>query len=275
MKRSFSRRKFMLAASSLGPLMMTNPLKVFAQAGGESSAVLHPQNKPAQEPLGEALKPRILVFDVNETMLDLNALRPQFEHVFGSGAALDEWFSLLLQYSMVVTLTDAYYEFGTMGKATLDMLAQSKSIRLSGEVKDRILQGVLSLPPHPDLPESLKRLRAAGFRTVTLTNSSPKAVNTQLQNAGLADYFEEAISVDSIRRFKPDLQVYRSAAAHLGAKPGELLLIAAHAWDVFGAMQAGWHAAFVARHGKPLFPLARKPAIVAPDMKGVADALLQ
>jgi len=271
MNMSFTRRKFILAASSLGSLIMTNPLNVFAQAVEDGSEILRPHDKQ----LDEALKPRILVFDVNETMLDLNALRPHFERVFGSGAALDEWFSLLLQYSMVVTLTDAYSDFGTVGRATLEMLAQSKSVRLSDEDKTRIMQGVLSLPPHPDMLESLKRLRTAGFRMVTLTNSSPQAVNAQLQNAGLADYFEESISVDSVHRFKPDLQVYRSAATHLGARPSELLLIAAHAWDVFGAMQAGWRAAFVSRHGKTLFPLARKPDIVAPDMKGVADALLQ
>lgn len=226
MKWSFTRRKFILAVSSLGSLMMANPLNVFAQAGGEGSAVLRPQDKPVQEPLGEALKPRILVFDVNETMLDLNALRPQFERLFGSGAALDEWFSLLLQYAMVVTLTDAYSDFGTIGRATLEMLADSKGIRLSDEDKNRILQGILSLPPHPDMLESLKRLRTAGFRMVTLTNSSPMAVKAQLQNAGLADYFEESISVDSVRRYKPDLQVYRIAAAHLGAKPSELLPLA-------------------------------------------------
>ncbi|MDD5410034.1 MAG: haloacid dehalogenase type II [Methylobacter sp.] len=254
---------------------MTNPQNVFAQASSEGSEVLLPHNKLVQQPwLGEGPKPRILVFDVNETMLDLNALRPQFEHMFGSGAALDEWFSLLLQYSMVVTLTDAYSDFGTVGKATLQMLADGKGVQLSAEDKTRLMQGVLSLPPHPEMLESLKRLRTAGFRMVTLTNSSPTAVNAQLQNAGLAEYFEESISVDSVRRFKPDLQVYWSAATHLHAKSSELLLIAAHAWDVFGAMQAGWHAAFISRHGRPLFPLGTEPDIVATDMKGVADALL-
>jgi hypothetical protein len=150
-----------VAASSLGSLMMANPLNVFAQAPGEGPEPLRPQIKPAQEPLGEALKPRILAFDVIETMLDLNALRPQFEHVFGGGAALEEWFSLLLQYAMVVTLTDAYSDFGTIGRATLEMLANSKGILLSVEDKNRIMQGILSLPPHPDMLESLKRLRAA------------------------------------------------------------------------------------------------------------------
>lgn len=266
----------MLAASSLGPLILTNPLYVFAKTGRGDSEVSRPRNEAERRPRsGDERKPRILVFDVNQTMLDLNALRPQFEHAFSNGAALDEWFSLLLQYSMVVSLTDAYSDFGSIGKATLDMLADTKGIKLSAEDKKRILQGILTLPPHPDMVDSLERLRAAGFRMVTLTNSSPAAVKAQLENARLTEYFEESISVDSIHRFKPDLQVYRSAAEHLSAKPNKLRLIAAHAWDVFGAMQAGWHAAFVARQGIPLFPLAQKPDIVASDMKGVTDALLR
>jgi 2-haloacid dehalogenase len=182
----------------------------------------------AQTVVGQA-KPKVLVFDVNQTLLDLNALRLHFARVFGDGAVLDEWFSLLLQYSLVVTVANAYADFGTVGRAVLEMLAGNKKIQVSTEDQTRILQGLVTLPPHPDVPNSLKRLRSAGFRMVTLTNSSPPAVESQLQSAGLTEYFEESISVDSVRRFKPDTEVYRTAAAHLGVKPGELLLIAAHA----------------------------------------------
>jgi 2-haloacid dehalogenase len=222
-----------------------------------------------------AAQPRILVFDVNQTLLDVNALRPQFERVFANGDALDEWFALLLQYSWVVTLVESYSDFGTLGGAVLEMLASSKGAQLSSADKSRILQGLLTLRPHSEVPESLRRLRTGGFRLVTLTNSSAAAITAQLEHAGLTEYFEESISVDSVHRFKPDLHVYRSAAAHLGAKPSELRLIAAHAWDVFGAMRAGWRAAFVARQGIPLFPLAPRPDIIGPDMGAVTDAILR
>ena len=251
----------MLGASWLGSALLFAPSGVLAATGEQLKAL-------------EIEKPRILVFDVIETMLDLNALRPHFEQVFGSSSALDEWFSLLLQYSMVVTQADAYYSFGEIAGAALEMLASTKRVQLSPENKARILGGMLTLPAHPDVLESLERLRSAGFRMVTLTNSNPAAVQAQLQHAQIAKYFEASITVNSMRRFKPDLLVYRSAAAHLHAEPGELLLIAAHAWDVFGAKRAGWRTAFVAREGKTLFPLGEKPDIVAPDMKAVAGALL-
>ena len=277
MNAFMSRRNFAFAASSLGAAMMAGPLNFLAKLGGGSSGVFPSAGDAAAQSQdnGVRTKPKVLVFDVNQTMLDLNALRPQFARVFGDGKTLDEWFSLLLHYSLVVTVADAYADFATVGRAVLEMLASTKGVKLSSDDATRILQGVLTMPAHPDVPESLKRLRAAGFRMVTLTNSSPSAVKAQLQNAGLTQYFDESISVDSVRRFKPDLEVYRSAAAHLGAQPAELLLIAAHPWDVFGAMKAGWQGAFVARNGITPFPLGPKPTINGPDMKAVADAILK
>src|SRR6202049_2005188 len=274
MSAFMSRRNFALAASSLGAAMMTGALNVFAKMRGGSSSTFPLGAASQSQAIGQT-KPKVLVFDVNQTMLDLNALRPHFVRVFGDGKALDECFSLLLHYSLVVTVADAYADFATVGRAVLEMLANTKGVKLPSEDATRILQGVLTMPAHPDVPESLKRLRAAGFRMVTVTNSSPSAVKAQLQNAGLTQYFDESIPVDSVRRFKPDLETYRSAAAHLGAQPAELLLIAAHPWDVFGAMKAGWQGAFVARNAIHPFPLGPKPTINGPDMKAVADAILK
>jgi 2-haloacid dehalogenase len=269
-----SRRKFVWTASSAWPLLNTGALGSFAKLSRPNSdahltdAVLQPQ-------AGGQTRPKVLVFDVNQTLLDLNVLRPHFTRVFGDGRALDEWFSLLLHYSLVVTVTDAYADFGTVGRAVLEMMAGTKKIRLSPEDSAKILQGVLTMPAHPDVPEGLQRLHAAGFPMVTLTNSSSSAVKAQLQNAGLTQFFIESISVDSVRRFKPDLEVYRSAAAHLGARPEELLLIAAHPWDVFGAMKAGWRAAFIARNGITPLPLGPAPSIIGPGLKAIADAILK
>jgi 2-haloacid dehalogenase len=276
MSSSVGRREFLVAASSLGgAAVLAGGLTGVARAG-EPGYAFAPQNPPAAQTQRPATgRPRALAFDVNQTLLDTEALRPSFQQAFGDGAVLDEWFALLLQYSLVVTVADSYADFGTVGRAALEMVAKAKGMQLAPAEQTRILQGVLTLPPHPEVPAALESLRAAGFRMVTLTNSSSTAVAAQMQNSGLGKYFEESISVDTVRLFKPDLEVYRRTALHLGVAPGELMMVAAHAWDVMGALKAGWRAAFVARPGKVLFPLAPVPEIVAPDIKGVADALLR
>jgi 2-haloacid dehalogenase len=217
---------------------------------------------------------RVLVFDVNETLLDVGALAPRFERAFGDARVGAEWFSSVVLYSQVAALAGPYTEFGAIARAALDMTAAAHDVSLSSEDRDGILRGLLSLPAHPDVREGLDTLRQAGFRMVTLTNSAPAAVRQQLTNAGVADYFEQSFSVDEVRTFKPAAEVYRLVATKLAVDPADLRLVAAHAWDVMGAMRAGYATAFIERPGKALFPLADRPDIVGRDLREVAARIV-
>jgi len=218
--------------------------------------------------------PRVIVCDVNETLLDVRALEPDFTEVFGDARVLQEWFATVLLYSEVATLAGPYADFGSIAGAALDMTASARGATLSSGHRTRILQGMLKLPAHPDVREGLQIMRTAGLRLVTLTNSAPAAVQQQLANAGLAALFEQSFSVDTVRRFKPAPEAYRSVADALGVPVDQLRLVAAHAWDIVGALRAGCAAAFVARPGKVLYPLGPQPDIVGPDFRKVAQAII-
>jgi 2-haloacid dehalogenase len=217
---------------------------------------------------------RILVFDVNETMLDVNALEPHFARAFGRGDVLREWFSTVLLYSNVATVAGPYADFGAIGGAALDMVAGARRVTLGKEDRDRILSGMRSLPAYPDVRPALERFKQGGFRLVTLTNNAPATVEQQLKNAGLSGMFERWFSVDAVKRFKPAPEPYRYVAQQLGVPPGDLRMIAAHAWDVVGALRAGCAAAFIARPGKVLYPLGPQPDIVAPDLRSAAEKIV-
>lgn len=218
--------------------------------------------------------PRVIVCDVNETLLDVGALAPRFKDILGDERVLQEWFSTVLLYSEVATLAGPYNDFATIGGAALDMVAAAHGISMSAADRGRILQGMLSLPAHPDVRDGLQIMRDAGLRLVTLTNSAPTAVQQQLQNAGLSSFFERSFSVDTVRRFKPAAEAYRSVADALGLPVDRLRLVAAHAWDIVGALRAGCAAAFVARPGKVLYPLGPKPDVTAPDFGSVARQIV-
>jgi 2-haloacid dehalogenase len=215
-----------------------------------------------------------LVFDVNETLLDLRALDEPFALVFGDPAARGQWFQQLLQSALVSTVTDAYADFGAIGRAALEMVAARRGHQLSDEEAGLILGTVRRLPPHPEVREALERLRAGGFRLATLTNSTEPVARAQLENAQLARLFERILSADAVRRLKPAPEPYHMAARELGVAVGQLWLVAAHAWDVVGALRAGCRAAFVARPGMVLDPLAPAPDVVGKDLGEVADRLL-
>jgi 2-haloacid dehalogenase len=217
---------------------------------------------------------RIIAFDVNETLLDVAALEPSFVQTFGDGRVLREWFATLLLYSEVVTLAGPYADFSAIGGAALDMIAASRGVALSAEDRAGIVSGMRTLPAHPDARDGLLRLKEAGFRLVTLTNSAPSAMEQQIRNAGLSDCFERMFSVDQVRRFKPAPEPYRFVATELGVEAASLRMVAAHAWDVHGAMRAGCAAAFVARPGKALFPLGPVPDIIERDLRAAAEQII-
>ncbi|MDP9410630.1 MAG: haloacid dehalogenase type II, partial [Actinomycetota bacterium] len=105
---------------------------------------------------------RVCVFDVNETLLDLAALDPHFERIFGDASVRRLWFNQMLQCALVATVTDAYTTFGEAAGAALQMTAERQGVEVSDEDRQSIVGGLRELPPHPEVADALDRLRDAG-----------------------------------------------------------------------------------------------------------------
>jgi 2-haloacid dehalogenase len=218
---------------------------------------------------------RVLVFDVNETLLDMSALDPHFQRVFGDAAVRVEWFQTMLQSAFLTTITGPYKPFGEHFRAALAITALRRDLRVSPEDERAILAGVRTLPAHADVRPALERLRSAGYRLAALTNSTAEVEKDQLKNAKLADLFEKALSADSGKRLKPAVEAYLNAARELGVPPAEIRMVAAHVWDVQGALRAGCAAAFVQRPGVLWNPLLERPDIVGSDLGDVAERVIE
>lgn len=216
----------------------------------------------------------VIAFDVNETLLDLRALDEPFEELLGSAALRAQWFAQMLQLSFVGGLTDHYVDFGTAQRDALRMLAERQGARLSDEAIATMVDRMRSLPPHPEVPEALARLRSHGVTMVALTNSTAEVAADQLRNAGIHELFDAAISADSVGALKPAPAPYRAVAERVGVPIGDVRLVAAHSWDVSGALAAGARAAFVARPGMVLSPLGPQPDIVGADIADVVAQIL-
>jgi 2-haloacid dehalogenase len=204
----------------------------------------------------------------------MGALDPHFERVFGDASARGAWFGQFLQLWLTEMVTGVYQEFGTIGGAALKMLATSRGVELSDDDVGEILAHMKEMPPHPEVEDSLSRLRNAGFRLATLTNSTGQVGEAQIENSGLRDYFEQTLSADTAQRLKPAPEPYRMAAESLGVELGQIRLVAAHGWDIAGALRAGCAAAFVARPGKALFPTVSRPDVIGADLRDVADRII-
>ena len=222
----------------------------------------------------ETANRHVLVFDVNETLLDLRALAAPFENVFGDGAIFSQWFAQVIQSALLTVVTGPYQDFVQVGRSALDMLAERRGLVLDDEQRNLILGTMRTLPPHPDVIPALEILKDAGFRMAALTNSPPQLAEAQLTHAELTPFMERIMSVDAVQSLKPAAKVYEYAAEQLRIKPAKMRLIAAHSWDVAGAMRAGCAAGFVARPGMVLEPLFPAPDIIAADMISVAEKII-
>jgi 2-haloacid dehalogenase len=212
---------------------------------------------------------------MNETVLDLAALKPGFKAAFGNEAIMATWFSMLLHASTVCVLTGVRTDFATLAGTMLDALATRRGVELTYPMRNDILNGFASLPPYADIKPALARLRSAGYRTATFTNSSLDMARRQIENAGLTEYYDEIVSVEDSGSFKPDGRVYSFVAERLNRPIEECRLIAAHDWDTHGALSAGMLAAYIDRTGTPYHPLYKRPDVCATTMDAVVEQIIE
>jgi len=217
----------------------------------------------------------VLVFDVNETLLNLASFKPEFKRIFGDEAIISKWFAQLTQNSWIATITNSYRDFGELAVDALELLAKKQGIDLAKDDGEKILHIMRNLDPHTDVVPALDALKDADFRLVALTNSPYRILNAQLSNAGISEYFEQILSVDEVQVFKPHHKVYEMGAEKNGISTKDMRMIACHNWDTTGAMRAGCKAAFVARPGMALSKLDEQPDIVANSLTEVAQQIIQ
>ncbi len=217
---------------------------------------------------------KVIAFDVNETLLDLRALDPHFEELFGSAALRPQWFGQMLQLSFVGGLTGSYVDFVTAQRAALKMLGVREGVDVSDEIATATVDRMRALPPHPEVADALTRLLDTSLHVVALTNSTADVAADQLANAGIRDLFDGAFSADTVRALKPARAAYELVARGCDVPLSDVRLVAAHAWDVSGALAAGARAAFVARPGMVMSPLGPQPDIVGADLAEVVDRII-
>jgi 2-haloacid dehalogenase len=185
-----------------------------------------------------------------------------------------QWFAQMLMVGFVGAITDRYVDFPSAQRSALDMLAQRRGATLPADAPDRVAAAMRALPAHPDVADALSRLRAGGYQLAALSNSPLEVEEAQLAHAGLTDRFDAILSADTVHALKPRREPYELAARTFGVSIGDVTLVAAHAWDIAGALAAGCRTAFVARPGMPRNPFAPEPDFVGADLGEIADLFL-
>ena len=216
----------------------------------------------------------LIVFDVNETLLDLRTMESIFERIFRDKSAMRLWFANLILYSVALTVAGRYVPFTEIGAAVMKMMADTRGIKIGGKDKDELTNKFATMPPYPEVPGALRKLRDTGFRLFTLTDNLPDIQGRQLEHGGIVDFFERRFSADGVKRHKPAPEAYVQVEELLGVGPSQLCMIACHTWDTLGAVAAGWEAALIKRVGNDVLSVGPQPNIVGDNLDDVADQLI-
>jgi 2-haloacid dehalogenase len=215
------------------------------------------------------LRPEVVAFDVNETLLDLAPVRAALVEVGRPETLLPTVFARTLLTGVAAAAVGSWCRFRDAFDAAL---AQESD--LGPRERAVVIEAFAELAPHRDVEPALRRLVEAGVRVVTLTHGSPGVAEAGLERGGVSPLVERSLSSEVIRAWKPAREVYLWAAGVCDVEPARLALVASHGWDVHGALRAGLTAAWFPRTER-VYPAVYDPAaLVAGDLAGAVDALL-
>ncbi len=224
-----------------------------------------------------------LTFDIFGTVLDLTGSLEgptgRFLKGLGSDVSGAEFYSQWRARQRIEQFQDSLMGLGHSGyletcRRALVYTLRMNGIEFSAEQAAELMKAWQCLDPYPDAVEGLRRLKSR-FRVVALSNGEPDYLGRLARNR-IRFEFDEIISVDEAGVFKPHPEVYRTAARMLACEPSEIMMVAAHSFDIMGAVACGYSGAFVNRYGLPYEDTDKHlPALVVDDFIELADALLE
>jgi 2-haloacid dehalogenase len=215
------------------------------------------------------LRPEVVAFDVNETLLDLAPVRATLVEAGQPESLLGTVFARTLLTGFAAATTGTWCRFRDAFDAAL-----AQECDLDPHDRAQVAEAFGELAPYPDVEPALRQLAQAGVRVVTLTHGSPGVAEAALARGGVTPLVERSLSSEAIRAWKPSREVYLWAAGTCDVDPGRMALVAAHGWDVLGAQRAGLTGAWFPRSERSYPAVYEPPHVSATDLGAAVDALL-
>ena len=215
-------------------------------------------------------------FDVYGTLIDTAGVTKALGQFAGERAVQfsNLWREKQLEYSFRRALMQNYVHFGFCTRYALDYTCTALGIEISDQDKEELLAGYKVLPPFGDASEALPELKRAGFRLFAFSNGKPEDVASLLENSGISSHFEDVVSTDEIKSFKPNPAVYAHFLRRTGATGKEAWLISGNSFDVIGAISAGMRGAWVKRSPQAIFdPWEIEPTITIGSLSELAKGI--
>ncbi|MDA9874251.1 haloacid dehalogenase type II [Alphaproteobacteria bacterium] len=211
----------------------------------------------------------MFVFDAYGTLLDVDAAAREAAAEPGMEALKENWLPIAkgwrerqLRYSWLCSMMGKYDDFWELTIRALDTTLQEHALASNDKVRARLLSLYSELSAYQEVPEVLANLKAAGHRLAVLSNASPSMLVKALDAAGISEWFDELLSVDVLKCYKPTPAVYQLIPERFDCKPSDVTFFSSNNWDVSGAGAFGFKTIWVNRTGVAWDNLPGKPDII-------------
>ena len=205
------------------------------------------------------MKPKIIIFDVNHSLLNMFTLKEEVNAALENEMGFEIWFPKLLHYSLVETTTKNYRNFTEIALETFRMISDKFDKSFTNSEVANIISEITKLPPFPDVKPGLEELKSSGYRLIAFSNGKPDVLQSQLKFAELNSIFDGIHSVEEVKKYKPHPRSYQYILNKYRVTAQKALMVAAHPWDILGAKRAGLKTCFIERPGEIFYQLADKP----------------
>ena len=209
-------------------------------------------------------------------IFDPNSVVATAEKIF-PGKGLDftkAWRAKQFEYGFLRSITDSHEDFFKVTEDALAYTIENMNLQATEGQREELLNAYLTLEPWPDAAAGLKTLKDAGVRIITIANFSKKMLQSNADNAGIAPLFDELLSTEVNKTYKPDPEAYALGMERLGLKKEEIVFAAFGGWDAYGAKSFGYPTYWVNRFGLPTEKLGVQPDGTSRDFQGLLDFVL-
>ena len=221
-----------------------------------------------------------MIFDAYGTLLDVNSPVKNFLKQNKNNILEQRWELLCniwrekqISYTWLLNITNSYYDFLTVTKNSLKYAIDYVDLNIDQKTFEKLVNFYLKIEPYHEIKNVLTKLKKLHYNNIILTNGTNFMINEAVKNSKLENLIDDIISVDDIKSYKPDPEVYKFACKKLNCDTKEIIFLSSNSWDIYGALNYGFDSIWVNRKSVPIENLPLKPNKIITNLDEIFEHL--
>jgi len=218
---------------------------------------------------------RVCAFDAYGTLFDVHSAARNAQHLLGEKwqPLADLWRAKQLQYTWLRSLAGRHADFWQVTGDALDFALTTLQIE-DPRLRARLMNLYMALSAYPEVPGTLKRLKANGMKLAILSNGTPAMLAAAAASAGIADLFDAILSVEEVKVYKPHPSVYGLVCERLNVVASHVCFLSSNGWDAYSAKAFGFRVLWCNRSGQASERIPETPDAQIATLAELPDIVL-